>query len=348
MRILLTGANGQVGWELSNRGGQKGFEVLALNRSDLDITDPISVSEEVNRSGVSLVINAAGYTAVDQAESEPKLAFAVNRDGPAYLASACAEAHIPLVHISTDYVFDGKKQGPYLETDQISPLGVYGKSKAAGETEVRKRLDQHLILRTAWVYGVHGRNFVKTMLRLGREREVVQVVEDQYGCPTDAADLAEAILKIAAQFLDDGQVQWGTYHYCGKGVTSWYGFAEHIFALAREHVFLHVKRIEPLTTAEYPTLAKRPANSVLDCSLVKRHSTDSCSGPVSDKSCPRRHKAEWWARETVTDISAPPFSGQQTESGTGFPTRLHNSAHSNSRLWSSASSAAEILITFRS
>jgi dTDP-4-dehydrorhamnose reductase len=221
MRILLTGANGQVGRELSNSGGQRGIEVLALNRSDLDITDPVSVSREVNRSGVSLVINAAGYTAVDEAESEPELAFAVNRDGPAYLASACEKVGIPLVHISTDYVFDGQKQGDYLETDPVSPLSVYGKSKAAGEVEVRKRMREYLILRTGWVYGVYGHNFVKTMLRLGREKEVVQVVDDQYGCPTYAADLAETILRIAAQLQEGRQIIWGTYHYCGKGVTSW-------------------------------------------------------------------------------------------------------------------------------
>jgi len=271
MRILLTGANGQVGRELSNSGGQRGIEVLALNRSDLDITDPVSVSREVNRSGVSLVINAAGYTAVDEAESEPELAFAVNRDGPAYLASACEKVGIPLVHISTDYVFDGQKQGDYFETDPVSPLSVYGKSKAAGEEEVRKRMREYLILRTGWVYGVYGHNFVKTMLRLGREKEVVQVVDDQYGCPTYAADLAETILRIAAQLQEGRQIIWGTYHYCGKGVTSWHGFAEAIFNLARKYVPLKVKQTEAVTTAEYPTAAKRPANSVLDCSLFRNH-----------------------------------------------------------------------------
>jgi dTDP-4-dehydrorhamnose reductase len=269
MRILLTGANGQVGWEVSNRGGQRVFEVLALERSDLDITDPVSVSREVNRAGVSLVVNAAGYTAVDHAESEPELAFAVNRDGPAYLASACGKAGIPLVHISTDYVFDGHKEGAYLVTDPVSPLSVYGKSKAAGEVEVRKRLREHLILRTSWVYGVHGHNFVKTMLRLGREREVIQVVTDQYGCPTYAADLAEAILKIAARFLEGGQIHWGTYHYCGKGVTTWHAFAEEIFRLVSDSVSLKVKRVEPISTSEYPTLAQRPASSILDCSVLE-------------------------------------------------------------------------------
>jgi dTDP-4-dehydrorhamnose reductase len=270
MRILLTGANGQVGWELSNRGRQRGLEILALDRSALNIKDPSSVEKEVSQPGVFLVVNAAAYTAVDQAELEPELAFSVNRDGPAYLASACAKAGIPLIHISTDFVFDGEKRGPYHETDQVSPLNVYGKSKAAGEIAVRERLQEHIILRTAWVYGVHGNNFVKTMLRLGREREVVHVVDDQYGCPTYAADLAETILKIAAQFLDDGQVQWGTYHYCGKGVTSWYGFAEAIFSVAAEYAALRVRQVEPISTAQYPTAARRPANSVLDCSLVER------------------------------------------------------------------------------
>ena len=269
MRILLTGANGQVGWEVSNRGGQKGLEVLALNRSNLDITDPDSVRKQVSLSGASLVVNAAGYTAVDQAESEPKLAFAVNRDGPAYLASACAQAGIPLIHISTDYVFDGQKRTSYLETDPVSPLSVYGKSKAAGEMEVREHLTEHLILRTGWVYGMHGHNFVKTMLRLGRKREVVHVVDDQYGSPTYAADLAETILKIAARFFTDGQVQWGTYHYCGKGVTTWHGFAEEIFRLANKYESLKVKRVEPISTAEYPTPAQRPVNSTLDCSRVE-------------------------------------------------------------------------------
>jgi dTDP-4-dehydrorhamnose reductase len=271
MRILLTGASGQVGWELSSRSGQQGFEVLALDRSDLDITDPVSVKREVSRTGVSLVVNAAGYTAVDEAESEPELAFAANRDGPAYLASACKKVGIPLVHISTDYVFDGKNQESYLVTDPVSPLGVYGKSKAAGEVAVREHLPEHLILRTSWIYGVRGHNFVKTMLRLGREREVVQVVADQYGCPTYAADLAETILRVAVQVLEGKQVHWGTYHYCGQGVTSWHGFAEAIFNLARKYVPLKVKQIEAVTTAEYHTAAKRPANSVLDCSLFESH-----------------------------------------------------------------------------
>jgi dTDP-4-dehydrorhamnose reductase len=270
MRILVTGANGQVGWELSRCAVKQGLDILALDRAALDVTDQSAVKGEVSASGASVVVNAAAYTAVDQAESEPELAFAVNRDGPAYLASACAEVGIPLIHISTDFVFDGQKQGPYLETDQVSPLSIYGKSKASGEIAAREGLRQHIILRTSWVYGVHGHNFVKTMLRLGREKEVVQVVADQMGCPTSAVDVAETILTIISRFGQSHQVPWGTYHYCGEGVTSWYGFAEAIFAVAAAYVALKVRRVEPITTADYPTPAKRPANSVLDCSLVKK------------------------------------------------------------------------------
>jgi dTDP-4-dehydrorhamnose reductase len=242
--------------------------VLALDRAALDITDQLSVEKELGRPGLSLVVNAAAYTAVDQAELEPEIAFSVNRDGPAYLAAACARTGIPLIHISSDYVFDGEKEGLYRETDPVSPLGVYGKSKAEGELEIRNLLQQHIIVRTSWVYGVHGHNFVNTMLRLGRENESVRIVADQCGCPTYAADLAEAILLIATKLRTNRVNEWGTFHYCGRGVTNWHAFAEEIFRLARHHIALKVERVDPITTAEYPTLAKRPANSALDCSLV--------------------------------------------------------------------------------
>jgi dTDP-4-dehydrorhamnose reductase len=270
MKVLVTGASGQVGWELSKSGVRKGFEILALDRISLDITDQSAINRKVRGSGVSLVVNAAAYTAVDQAESEPEVAFAVNRDGPAYLASVCAEAGIPLIHISTDFVFDGKKEGPYLESDQISPLNVYGESKAAGETAVSTRLREHIIVRTSWVYGVKGRNFVKTMLNLGRKRDVIQVVEDQYGCPTYAADLGDMIMRIAAQMREKKEITWGTYHYCGRGVTSWHGLAQEIFLLANQYTSLKVKKVEAIRTADYPTPAKRPLNSALNCSLVEK------------------------------------------------------------------------------
>jgi dTDP-4-dehydrorhamnose reductase len=246
------------------------LDILALDRTALDITDQSAVKRRVERSKVALVVNGAAYTDVDRAESEPELAFAANRDGPAYLASVCAEAGIPLIHISTDFVFDGKKQGPYLESDQISPLNVYGKSKAAGEVAVRERLSEHIILRTSWVYGVQGQNFVKTMLRLGHERDFIHVVDDQYGCPTYATDLADTILKIAAQIKHSGQIAWGTYHYCGKGMTNWFGLAEEVLSLARQYSPLRVKTIEAISTAEYPTPARRPLNSALDCSLFEK------------------------------------------------------------------------------
>jgi len=168
-------------------------------------------------------------------------------------------------------VFDGSKEGPYLETDPVAPIGVYGKSKAEGEDKVRSNLKEHIIIRTSWLYGVHGNNFVKTMLRLGREREELRVVDDQHGCPTFAADLAGAILTIASLIESGEDISWGTYHYCGGGRTTWYGFASKIFEIAKNYDTLKLKKVNPITTSEYPTPAKRPANSVLDCTLLERY-----------------------------------------------------------------------------
>jgi dTDP-4-dehydrorhamnose reductase len=271
MKLLIIGSNGQLGWELCRRGGKRGFDIVALDLPEFDITDDSQVKREVSQSDASLIINVAAYTAVDKAESEPEPAFAVNRDGPANLAAFCHEVGIPLIHISTDYVFDGNKTSPYLETDPVSPLGVYGKSKAEGEIEVRGHLQEHIIIRTAWLYGIHGHNFVKTMLRLGRESEVLRVVDDQYGCPTYAPDLADAVLRIASQIIEERDIAWGTYHYCGRGVTTWYGFAEAIFNEAKRHDSFKVKKLLPIPTKEYPTPAKRPADSALDCSLITKH-----------------------------------------------------------------------------
>lgn len=271
MKLLVIGANGQLGWEVCRKGKRQGFDIVALDLPDFDVTEPSAVKKAVSQAGVSLVINASAYTAVDKAESEPELAFAVNRDGPAYLAASCAEIGIPLIHISTDYVFNGNKKGLSLETEPVSPLGIYGKSKAAGETEVRGNLKEHIIIRTAWLYGLHGNNFVKTMLRLGKEKEMVRVVADQYGCPTYAADLAYAILTIADQINKARDITWGTCHYCGKGETTWHAFAQAIFDLAKQHDSLMVKKIVPITTGGYPTPATRPANSGMDCSLITKN-----------------------------------------------------------------------------
>ena len=271
MKLLITGSKGQLGWELCRQGKERGHDLIPLDLPEFDITDKSTVSDTVTRSHAGLVVNSAAYTAVDKAESEIDMAFAVNRDGPSYLASACEKVHIPLIHISTDYVFDGCKNGAYLETDLIAPIGVYGKSKAEGEEKVRSNLKEHIIIRTSWLYGVHGNNFVKTMLHLGREQEELRVVDDQYGCPTFAADLAEAILTIVSLFERGENISWGTYHYCGGGSTTWYGFASKIFEIAKGYDTLKLKKVVPISTSEYPTPSKRPANSIMDCTLLERN-----------------------------------------------------------------------------
>ena len=268
--VLVIGCRGQIGRELMAARLPAGVSRLGLGHSDLDISDRDAVEALVERCRPALIVNAAGYTAVDRAESEPQAAFAANSDAPAYLADAAAAAASALVHLSTDYVFDGAKTGAYTEDDPVGPLGVYGASKAAGERAVRERLERHVILRTSWVFGTHGTNFVKTMLRLGRERDQLRVVADQRGCPTGAADIAEAVLGIARQLLIErrGDV-WGTYHFAGRGATTWHGFAEAIFERAAP-LWGRRPEVVPIATADYPTPARRPASSVLDCTRFER------------------------------------------------------------------------------
>jgi dTDP-4-dehydrorhamnose reductase len=271
MNVSIIGSNGQLGWELVRIGEARGLNILALDYPEIDIGDPTSIDSRMDSRQIDLIINAAAYTAVDRAESESEAAFAVNREGPAHLADWCRKRGIPLIHVSTDYVFDGTKPGAYIEEDPVAPLGVYGKSKAAGEAEVRERLTKHIIVRTAWLCGAHGQNFVKTMLTLGRKKDTLQVVADQYGCPTIAADLAEAILEVVRQVEKNESVKWGTYHYCGAGKTTWHDFAMAIFEIAGQYEKFAVKNVVPISTAEYPTTVKRPANSVLDCTKIERH-----------------------------------------------------------------------------
>ena len=271
MKILITGADGQLGRELINQGQLKGFSVQTPSEDDMDITDLEKIDRCMAFHQPEVVINAAAYTQVDKAESEATLAFAVNTTGSANLARMCAKNKIPLVHISTDYVFDGQKGTSYLETDAISPIGVYGRSKADGEIEIRSHLKEHIILRTSWLYGIHGHNFAKTILKLATTKPKIRVVADQYGSPTNAADLAQTILIISDRMQFNNDVDWGTYHYCGQGVISWYNFAEKIVGLARLYADVKTTRIEPIATADYPTRAVRPIYSALDCSRIQKH-----------------------------------------------------------------------------
>lgn len=268
MKLLVTGGGGQLATELVRQAGI--HQVIALARTELDITDAAAVFKAVGKVAPDAVVNAAAYTAVDRAESEAEIAFATNRDGPAHLATACAAHGIPLLHVSTDYVFDGAKAGAYTEQDPPgpAPLGVYGQSKAEGEAAVRAALPEHIILRSSWVFSAHGNNFVKTMLRLADERDELKVVADQHGCPTAADDLAAAILAMLPLAVEH-EGRWGTYHFCQPEATTWHGFAEAIIDQARAAgAQLCVQRIVPITTAEYPTPARRPANSVLDCAKL--------------------------------------------------------------------------------
>ncbi len=271
MRLLITGARGQLGHAVAKASMHRGYLTLALARDRLDITDASSADRVMADNAPDMVVNCAAYTAVDRAEEEPQLAFAVNRDGASNLAAACAQSKVPLIHVSTDYVFDGTQKDPYTETDTVHPINVYGASKASGETEIQNTFDRFIILRTAWVFGVHGNNFVKTMLRLGQERQTLRVVDDQFGCPTFSGHLAEAIMRIVANYRRRRTLPWGIYHYGGQPPVNWYAFAEHIFLAARTiGIPLKVERLEAIPSHAYPLPAKRAANSMLDCSKFKR------------------------------------------------------------------------------
>jgi len=261
LRILLTGVNGQVGWELQRTLAPLG-EVIAADRSVLDLADTAGIRRRVAAIAPDLIVNPAAYTAVDKAESEPELAHAINADAPGELA-ACG---IPLVHFSTDYVFDGRKAGAYTEDDTPNPLGVYGASKLAGEQAVVRAGIPHLILRTSWVYGLRGRNFLLTMQRLARERESLSVVDDQFGAPTWSRLIAEATALTIARWLErtDQTATSGLYHLSCDGRTSWHGFTAAILAhLAQTDTKL--AKLSAIPTSGYPTPAARPANSQLDC-----------------------------------------------------------------------------------
>jgi dTDP-4-dehydrorhamnose reductase len=256
VKLLLFGAHGQIGRDLCRAARPPGLQLLPLGRGEVDITEEGAVAAAIAEAAPDLVVNLAAYTAVDRAESEPERAFAVNSGGAKGVAEACRRFGAPLIHLSTDYVFDGTKAGAYLEDDPARPLGVYGASKEAGEEAIRAALSEHVILRTAWVFGAFGANFVKTVLRLARGDKPLRIVGDQIGCPTPAAAIAAALTAIARR-IGEGRGVWGTFHFAGSPPVSWHGFAEAILDLAA-----------PALGRRPPVEARRPGNSVLDCGKI--------------------------------------------------------------------------------
>lgn len=269
-RILITGGSGQVGHCL--KAQLEGCAELSIPDSTaLNIADRRSVRQAVETFRPDYIINAAAYTAVDKAESDAERAFAVNRDGARHLAEAAEAAGAAMLHISTDYVFDGAGGAPYDEAAPTAPQNIYGASKLAGEQAVLAACRRAVVMRTSWVFGAHGQNFVKTMLRLGRERDSLGIVADQYGAPTAAADIAAALITIVRRHTPEQLAERaGIYHYCGSPYASWFEFAEIIFAeAAAQGVLVKIPTVKPIATADYPTPAKRPADSRLDCGKIR-------------------------------------------------------------------------------
>ncbi|MHC9419748.1 dTDP-4-dehydrorhamnose reductase [Sphingomonas citri] len=265
--VLVTGAAGQLGGALRRAAWPEGFAAVALDRAALDLADPNALAAAVAGRRWAAVINAAAYTAVDKAESDQVAAWQVNALAPAALAAACARAAVPLVQVSTDYVFPGDRDGAWEVDDAVAPLGVYGASKLGGELAVRTSGARHVIVRTAWVVSAHGHNFVRTMLRLAAERDTLRVVADQRGSPTAAADLAAALVRIAVRLADDASSPTGTFHFSNAGATSWAGFAEEIFRQSARRGGPSAA-VTPIATADYPTPARRPANSLLGLGAI--------------------------------------------------------------------------------
>jgi dTDP-4-dehydrorhamnose reductase len=270
MKILMLGKTGQVGGALTPllrqlAGSNADEAVVKLGRADVDLSDAAALAQAVQRVQPSLIVNAAAHTAVDRAETEPDIAFAINAVAPGVLAEQAAKLNALLVHYSTDYVFDGSQRTPYRESDPTHPLGVYGESKLAGEQAVQDSGCRHLLLRTSWVYDSTGRNFLTTMLRLAKQHGKLRVVGDQHGSPTSAAMIAEASLQLIRSMLNQPAMQGGLYHLTAQGHTTWHGFAQAIMHKAGLDI-----PIEAITTADYPTPAKRPAYSVLDSSKLQR------------------------------------------------------------------------------
>jgi dTDP-4-dehydrorhamnose reductase len=269
LNILQYGASGQLARELVRQAPGHAVELTALSRAEADLSDPEAAARQVRARRPDLVILAAAYTAVDQAESEPGLAHEINGEAPAAIAAACAAVGAALVHISTDYVFDGRKGEAYVETDAPNPLSVYGASKLSGERMALAACPRSLVLRSSWVVSAHGRNFVKTMLRLAREGQPLRVVDDQFGRPTSAADLAGFILAQAPRLAaaEAGDPAFGLFHFANAGETSWRGFAQGVLEMALDAA---APRVEPIATADRPSPAQRPARGTLDTGKLER------------------------------------------------------------------------------
>lgn len=269
MKILCIGRSGQVARSLIERSEMAGIDLIALGRPDLDLTKPVSVASAISEHSPTIIVNAAAYTAVDQAESDREAAFAINAHGVGMLAQQAHAHDIPLIHLSTDYVFDGISPDAYVESDHESPLGVYGASKFAGEELVRNNATRHVILRTAWVYSPFGKNFIKTMFRLANDRDSVSVVSDQTGNPTSAIDIANGIIEVCRRIsLEDDVALYGTFHMTGGGSATWADLAELVFEI-REQAGLGRIEVARIPSSAYPTPVKRPENSVLDCSKLE-------------------------------------------------------------------------------
>lgn len=271
-RVLVTGGGGQVATALRAALPAQGFEAVVAGRPALDFDRPETLDAVFRAARPDAVVNAAAWTAVDAAEAEEAAAHRANAEGPARLAALCAGAGVPLIHLSTDYVFDGRKGAPYVEDDPVSPLGAYGRTKLAGERAVLAAGGKAIVLRTAWVHAPTGKNFVRTMLAAGAQRPVLRVVADQRGCPTAAPDLADTLAAVLARLRDDG---WraefgGVFHAAGAGETTWHGFAVAIFEEAARAFGGPRPEVQPIATADWPTPAARPADARLDCGKLAR------------------------------------------------------------------------------
>lgn len=286
MKILVTGSRGQVGKATIFMGDKYGFNMIGYSKENLDITSKKNINEVFDFEKPDLVINAAAYTNVDHAEKEMDKAFEINEKAALFLSQICASSNIPLFHISTDYVFDGKLNRSYTEIDSVCPINIYGRSKELGEKIIRKNIEKHIILRTSWVFSRDGNNFVKKMMSMVGKKDEINVIEDQIGGPTSADGIAEALLKIADQYKNNNQIIWGTYNFSGNPNISWYDFANQIFKTALSlKLIKKTPIIIPTKSFDYPTLAQRPANSRLDCTKIYKNfgiTTDDWKARLSE------------------------------------------------------------------